>query len=284
MNQNYFFIDGSALTAQIRQLQRAIPRFRGQRLCPKSLINYFNMTLSDLHGNSYKRVTFYFPKGDEAAIEDFIAVPSHTTPGEIRDLHFKFCGHKMKKSAEFDKFVEEKVPLKFQSRFQKSEKGIDIEMCCDALRLASRNRLERIFLLSNDGDFLPLCRTLKEFGANISILHLSSVTLPNLELLKESDTYDVVPEEHLDSVFLAAPEPIDAADVADSKVIGTTTPGEAIELINWGKDSEEPRSEKPDAAPADLGELRSEIQPDDDSPAPVSKSRGSAGKKGNRRS
>lgn len=216
---NYFFIDGSALTAQIRQLRRADVSFIGRKLCPRAFTLYFIRALPELHGGSYKRITFYFPRGDETAIEDYLVVPDHRRPSEIRDLSFKFCGHKLKKSAEFEKFVEEQVPSKFHDRFAKSEKGIDIEMCCDALRLASASRIERLFLLSNDGDFIPFCRTLKEFGANISIIHLSDVVAPNGDLLREADTYDVVPLIALQQMFLpvpTAPQVPNAVNTTDS--------------------------------------------------------------------
>ena len=170
MENIYFFVDGSALTAQIRQLQRSHAIFRNRKLCPRRYIEFCVSRLRHLVGDSYKRATFYFPKGDEVAVEEFIVVPDHAIPGEVTDLHFKFCGQKLKKSAEFAKFVDEKVPAEFEGRFQKSEKGVDTEICCDALRLAATGRLDRLFLLSNDSDFIPLCRTLKEFGSNVSIL------------------------------------------------------------------------------------------------------------------
>jgi NYN domain len=199
---NYYFIDGSALTSQIRQLQRADPSFKDRQLCPKLFITYFHGALSDLHANQYKRATFYFPKGDEAAIEDYLAIPDRRKPAEVRDLYFKFCGQKLKKSAEFNEFVETVVPDKFKDRFSKSEKGIDIEICCDALKLASTSRLERLFLLTNDDDFIPLCRTIKEFGANISLIHLSGIVTKNVSLLQETDSYDVVPIHVLQRIFL----------------------------------------------------------------------------------
>jgi uncharacterized LabA/DUF88 family protein len=239
MNNVYFFIDGSALTAQIRQLQRAEPLFRDRKLCPKELLRVIMYSLSELHGRSYKRAVFYFPRGDEAAVEKFIAVPDHNRPGVVRDLHFKFCGHKLKKSAEFDKFVEENVPTKFQDRFQKSEKGIDIEMCCDALRLASTGKLERLFLLTNDGDNVPLCRALKEFGSNISILHLSEATPPNADLVRESDSYDVVPKTALNLMFV----PVPAAEPAEPIL-----PHLAEESPT--ADGAQPESEKPDIEPS----------------------------------
>jgi len=169
MSGVYIFIDGSALTAQIRQLSREDASFKDRRLSPSLLVSHFMRSLQDLHGGSYKRVTFYFPIGDETAVEEYIVMPDHKKPGEVRDIHFKFCGQKLKKSAEFRTFVETQVPAKFQNQFSKSEKGIDIEICCDAFKLAAAARLERLFLLTNDDDFIPFCRMVKEFGANISI-------------------------------------------------------------------------------------------------------------------
>src|SRR6476660_8320115 len=108
MHNNYFFIDGSSLTAQIRQLWRAQPTFRKKKLCAKRFIGHLMVSLTELHGASYKRAIFYFPRGDETSVEDFLIIPDYKIPGAVRDLSFKFCGNKLKKSAEFDKFVEEK--------------------------------------------------------------------------------------------------------------------------------------------------------------------------------
>jgi uncharacterized LabA/DUF88 family protein len=243
MNANYFFIDGSALTAQIRQLQRADPIYRHRRLCPREFITYFMFHLIELHAGAFKRATFYFPKGDETAIADFIQIPDHKEPGTIRDLHFKFCGSKLKKSAEFLKFVEEKVPSHFQSHFSKSEKGIDTEMCCDALRLASRSSLDRLFLLSNDSDFIPLCRAVKEFGSNISVLHLSEKILPNDDLLREADSYDVVPQARLDGMFF----PLKLREEYESGAADLFDATQAAQ-----EEAPKPESEKPEAEPSDL--------------------------------
>lgn len=244
MEANYFFIDGSALFAQIRQLQRAQPIYRNRKLCPRTFINHQMNTLHDLHGGSYKRATFYFANGDDANITEYLEMPDHKFPGAIRDIHFKFCGHKLKKSAEFDKFVEENVPAKFQSRFSKSEKGIDIEMCCDALRLASAARLERLFILTNDSDFIPLCRTIRDFGSNISLIHVSASNPPNDELLREVDSYDVVPEDRLAQMFI--PLPVDP----ELPLVSESSPGQVLELSD-----QTPHSEKPDAEPSDLASV-----------------------------
>jgi uncharacterized LabA/DUF88 family protein len=206
VTDNYFFIDGSALTAQIRQLRREDASFRNRRLCPRQLTSYLMRSLRDLHSGAYKRVTFYFPVGDEAAVEEYLVVPDHRKPGEVRDVHFKFCGQKLKKSAKFTEYVEKEVPNEYKDRFSKSEKGIDIEICCDAFKLAAASRLERLFLLTNDADFIPFCRTIKEYGANISIIHLSDTVNANISLLREADSYDVIPRSDLQDMFLPVPE------------------------------------------------------------------------------
>jgi len=200
--------------------------------------------LQELHLNSYKRATFYFPKGDEAAVEEYLVMPDHKNPGEIRDIHFKYCGQKLKRSAEFTEFVETQVPPKFRGRFSKSEKGIDIEICCDAFKLAAASRLERLFLFTNDDDFIPFCRTIKEYGANISIVHLLDTANRNLSLLQEADTYDVVARQHLQSLFI--PE-ISVPPITEMLTPQKEPPVSAL---------------KPDAAPSDMNVEGPIVSPD----------------------
>ncbi len=104
-------------------------------------------------------------------------------------MNFKYCGSKIKGSDAFNRFVEDKVSKKWQDRCAKSEKGIDIEICCDAFKLASRGKIDRLFLLTNDADFVPFCRAIKEFGANISLIHLSETTSPNNLLVEETELF-----------------------------------------------------------------------------------------------
>lgn len=68
MLANYFFIEGSALTAQIRVLQRQDRSFEKRRLVASKLIDFFCRHLDIFGAQEFKRATFYFPKGDEVAI------------------------------------------------------------------------------------------------------------------------------------------------------------------------------------------------------------------------
>lgn len=205
MEKNYFFIDGSALLAQIRDLQRTERKFRNRKLEPIRAIDYFSEHLEDLGAESYKRAVFYFPEGDKD-LNDYIVMPNFKKPGVIRDINFKYCGEKLKGSEAFKKFLE-KVPKRWKDRCSKSEKGVDIEICCDAFRLAANANLERLFLLTNDRDYIPLCRALKDFGVNISLLHLSEATNINNNFVKECDTYDIIPKDQLDTMFFPLPQP-----------------------------------------------------------------------------
>jgi uncharacterized LabA/DUF88 family protein len=213
MANNYFFIDGSALTSQIRIIQRRNAQFRKRRLIADQLLKYYCASLQELGTQEFKRATFYFAKGDEVAIEEWIVVPEFHKPGAVRDIHFKYCGHKLKRSGPFAEFVAT-VPPEWQDRFSKSEKGVDIELCCDALKLAGASRMDRLFLMTNDDDFLPLCRTLKEFGANVSLIHLHDLISPNLSLVAETDSYDVVPIEILDHIFTPASDETGRSEAA----------------------------------------------------------------------
>lgn len=204
---NYFFIDGSTLTAQMRRLRRLDRSFENRKLDPCLFIDHLRGILGEFGDGTYKRATFYFPKGDEVSVDEYLAVPNFNQPGLVRDLYFKYCGEKLKGSTEFNEFVSAQVPERWQNRFSKSEKGIDIEICCDALKLAARSRLDRLFLFTNDDDFAPLCRTLKEFGANVSLIHLADAITPNSSLLAEADSYNVLTSDVLQRVFVPALDP-----------------------------------------------------------------------------
>jgi len=188
---NYLFFDGSALISQIRTLQENRGEFKNTRLDPLILVRLFVYTapLNPLIGGSsnYKRAVFYFAEGDPL-VDKYIAIPDRTIPSIVRDVEFKYCGRKLPHSTEYDEWLAT-VPPKFRDRCQKSEKGVDISICCDALGLAALKNLDRLALLTNDSDFIPLCEKLKAFGANISLLKLSSAGDVNKQLVEVCDSY-----------------------------------------------------------------------------------------------
>jgi hypothetical protein len=200
---NYFFFDGSSLIAQIGQLQDQDEDFKGYKLDPRLLIQAFFPILqaAGLLVEGYRRAVFYFAKGD-TRVTDYLDLPDPTQPGVIRDLEIRFCGRRLPRSTNYENFLKT-VPAEFLDRCQKSEKGVDIEICCDALQLAASGQLDRLFLLTNDSDFIPLVRKIKELGANISLLRISDSRLVNRELANACDSYDVLGNQLLHAVFRA---------------------------------------------------------------------------------
>jgi uncharacterized LabA/DUF88 family protein len=202
---NFLFFDGSALIAQIKQLQEARPLFKEKKLDALILVQGFtsDRKLHDIMGDGYRRAVFYFAEGDKQP-DSYLILPDFTKIGTVRDVEFRFCGSKLPRSAKYEKFLQS-VPPEFLDRCQKSEKGVDIEICCDALQLTATGRLDRLFLLTNDSDFLPLCRKVKELGANISLLRLSDARPVNRDLAAACDSYDVFPENMIAHAFGLAP-------------------------------------------------------------------------------
>ena len=209
MSNNYFFVDGSNLIAEARAIQGAEPRFRDRRLLPLRIIDLFAETLyslgaRDLNSSytgelAYRRAIFYFAR-DDAQVDKWILIPDRTTPDLIRDVEFKFCGKKLPRSVEYDEWVAKHVPDKFVDRCQKSEKGVDISICCDALTSAAARNLDRLILLTNDSDYIPLCETLKRFGSNVSLIQLSTCRAVNKDLVNACDSYHTL-RDHLDDIF-----------------------------------------------------------------------------------
>jgi len=199
MDQNYYFIDGSALLAQVRTLWKKEVGYNWRRLDPLKFINNLQFSFPDLGSANYKRAEFYFPVGEQN-LDTYLQMPKSITPGLVRDVHFKYCGEKLNRADAYETWLET-VPPQWKDHCIKSEKGVDIEICCDALRLASLGKMDRLFLLTNDRDFIPLCKTLKEFGVNISLIHLSKFTNPNKRLTDECDSYDLLRPEYLEQIF-----------------------------------------------------------------------------------
>jgi len=216
---NYLFFDGSSLIAQIRNLWRS-PQFNRRKLKPLDLVEFLvtgigNSSLIDFverrgsseffrKGLPYKRAIFYFANGD-GQIEIYLEMPAVTTPRLVRDVNFKSCGKKLPHSSEFDEWVEQ-VPDKFSERVSRSEKGVDIQICCDALHLAAAGHVDRLFLLTNDSDFVPLCERLKDLGANVSLMRLPGRPV-NTDLAAACDGYYEVPEKELERLFAPRAQP-----------------------------------------------------------------------------
>lgn len=85
------------------------------------------------------------------------------------------------------------------------EKGVDTQICCDALELAAHGKLDRLFLYTNDADFIPLCETLRHLGVNIHLHRLFGAGV-NRALVKNCDVFTVFEASDIPAVLVPDPE------------------------------------------------------------------------------
>lgn len=60
------------------------------------------------------------------------------------------------------------------------QKGVDVWLSVDMVRLSAKGQVHKIFLIAGDGDFVPAVQTAKDEGVSVKLLHSGSfVNLPN---------------------------------------------------------------------------------------------------------
>lgn len=200
MENNYFFVDGSSLLSDVATIKKRTA-FHLKKLDLLLFIRSFlDPRLRKLHIGSYKRFVLYFAN-NETRIKATLILPEFDKPDEAEDVYVKYCGKKVKGGASFDKWIaKNKPPKSVLERLHRSEKAVDTQICCDALQLAGLGKLDRLFLYTNDYDFVPLCTTLKAMGSNISLFRLEAKNV-NKDLVRECDSFSVVPSQELIGLF-----------------------------------------------------------------------------------
>lgn len=203
MDNNYFFIDGSTLLADIKRLRNERVEFRERKLVVMALVNdFWRGQLRQYHGGTYRRFTFYFARGDDRLERD-VVTPASSTPDAAEDVRIEYCGKPVKEVRLAQEWLEQnRAPDHVRDCIYRSEKGVDTQICCDALQLAGLGRLDRLFLFTNDSDFVPLCRTLRQLGVNVNLLRLQATGV-NKELAAECDGFHII--KSLDSCFTPSP-------------------------------------------------------------------------------
>jgi uncharacterized LabA/DUF88 family protein len=199
MDNNYFFIDGSCLLGDIKRLKSSI-EFKNKKFNIDNFYQHFSTHYRQF-GSGYRRFTIYFVNG-ENRIKDQLILPNFKLPNQIEDFHVKYCGKKISGTKRVETWVNKSNPPRYvMDRFNKSEKAVDTQICCDALQLAAVNRLDRLFLYTNDYDFMPLIEVLKALGVNVSLIKLSS-TAVNKDLVENSDSFCVPDKAQLKTMFV----------------------------------------------------------------------------------
>ncbi|MBT3011224.1 MAG: NYN domain-containing protein [Candidatus Thiodiazotropha sp. (ex Lucina pensylvanica)] len=201
MSNTYLFVDGSSLLGDLHRLRQKKPDLKGRKLDLLKFCNHFvHGPYQAFVGEGYKRFSIYFVKGENRLTEHII-LPKFTTPDIVEDVHIRYCGKRLQGSKKLQDWMNNENPPQYVlDRFGKSEKAVDTQICCDALQLASNNRLDRLFIYTNDFDFMPLFDTLKSMGANISLFRLTKDKV-NKALVENADSFHVPKAEALEAMF-----------------------------------------------------------------------------------
>ena len=217
MDNNYFFVDGSAFLSDVRKTRSDIGLPPSARLIIRSFVYFFTGTrFHQFHGGSYRRFVFYFVKNDER-LRSTIELPDFTYPGVVSDIRIEYCGKRIHQYAQARTWLEEhSAPDYVQECLYRSEKAVDTQICCDALQLAANGKLDRLFLYTNDYDFVPLCQTLRQLGANINLFRLLGDGV-NKSLVSECDAFHAMHQSEVREYFTTEANPANPPEVGMSK-------------------------------------------------------------------
>lgn len=67
-----------------------------------------------------------------------------------------------------------RIPEKYRDYIHRAEKGLDMQLSCDALTLVANKTASCIGLYINDRDYIPFIKSIKNLGANVYLTCLSS--------------------------------------------------------------------------------------------------------------
>lgn len=198
----YFFIDGSALLADIARCRRELGYPEHMKFDLRCLVRYFSgPKFSPWHYGSYRRFVFYFVSGD-ARLETDVIVPQAHLPGDHNDTRIEYCGKRIPGYKKAHDWLRDKnAPDFVQESLYRSEKAVDTRICCDAMHLAATGKMDRLFLYTNDYDFVPLFHSLRILGCNINLFRLSMNGV-NRELAAESDALHEIERDVLATLYM----------------------------------------------------------------------------------
>jgi len=57
------------------------------------------------------------------------------------------------------------------------QKGVDVWLSVDMVRLSAKGQVQKIFLIAGDGDFVPAVQTAKNEGVSVKLFHSGNFTI-----------------------------------------------------------------------------------------------------------
>lgn len=195
IRNNYFFVDGSALLADVRRARHD----KRHAIAPDAKLDIEHLAhtfvgplFRGIHGGTYRRFVYYFVGKDER-LESEIVLPDPTRQNAMVDLRVEYCGKRIREYEQAREWADKhEAPQVVLDCLYRSEKAVDTRICCDALQLAAIGGLDRLFLYTNDYDFVPLSQTLRRMGVNVNLLRIGRDHTVNEQLVRECDGFHVL--------------------------------------------------------------------------------------------
>jgi NYN domain len=199
---NHFYVDGSALLADLKRVRQNDGTLLNRRLdLLRVAAEFAGFAFHKFLSDGFRRFTYYFVNGDPR-IEKDLLLPDFTMPGAVEDLRIEFCGKRIRELEVAREWLDtNNAPSYVKECVHRTEKAVDTKICADALQLAAVGKLDRLFLYSNDYDFVPLCRALRNLGRNVNLLRLQPLNI-NIDLVEECDALHCLESSRLQYCFV----------------------------------------------------------------------------------
>ncbi|MGB3513435.1 MAG: NYN domain-containing protein [Microcoleaceae cyanobacterium] len=204
-DKNFLFIDSGCLLSDIERVKREFSIPGNYVLDSRKFQRHFTGDKYLMYlGNGYRRIVFYAAAGEDR-LKRCVMLPEFGTANMHEDLVVKYCGKKISKSQRIDRWLEENdVPNYVLDRLNKTEKAVDTQICCDAMLLAFHNALDRLFIYTNDTDFIPLIESLKSMGVSVNLFQLVQSGV-NSDLTTICNAYMAPSLDELKNMFIGNP-------------------------------------------------------------------------------
>ena len=188
-------IDGSHLFASITRVWRDHEELQNKKLKIDVFTRAVHSYWTPYTGPAIRSI-YYFKKGDKR-LKTMLDIPSSQSPNHKSHWQINECAQSVTSIPDSE---IQKLDPKYHDLFHKAEKGLDMELACDALQLVADRRIDSVGFLVNDRDYIPLFKALQRLGANTYISGLDIRQPVQKSLVDLADLYHTF-ESDLDLFF-----------------------------------------------------------------------------------
>ena len=90
------------------------------------------------------------------------------------------------------------TPCVFKKSEGRASKGVDIQIALDILSHTYRNNLDTVFLMSGDGDYLPILKEVQQMGKQVFVAAFSRGLSPKLRRI--ADRFELLDDVYFEPV------------------------------------------------------------------------------------